>query len=48
MNSFIQSMSCANPPPVINAVGSATQASDVLGTTMNIIGSNNQQQEEND
>ena len=37
-------MSCANPPPVINKGGSATQASDLTGTTRNIIGSSNQQQ----
>ena len=48
MNSFIQSMSGTNPPPVINAGGSATQVTDLTGTTRNIIGSSNQQQGEND
>ena len=47
MNSFIQSMRCTNPPPVINAGGSATQVTDLTGTTRNIIGSSNQQQGEN-
>ena len=44
MNSFIQSMRCTNPPPVINAGGSATLVTDLTGTSRNIIGSSNQQQ----
>ena len=44
MNSFIQSMSGTNPPPVINAGGSATLVTDLTGTSRNIIGSSNQQQ----